>query len=63
MCPWYIGYLQRLFIVSVYRWAGIYDRFLIVVVPNTMHGWERKNQSACQSGRGPKILEREETVS
>ena len=38
--------------------------FLIVFgVPNTTRGWERKNGSAYYSGRGPKILEREETVS
>jgi hypothetical protein len=38
--------------------------FLIAVVnPNTMHGWERKNQSTRYTEQGPEILEHEEQQS
>jgi len=37
--------------------------FLIAnVIPDTVRGWERKNRSARHSGRGPRILEREDST-
>ena len=39
LCPRYIGYLRNS-LKTIYHHAGIYARFLIAVVPNTMRGWD-----------------------